>query len=216
MKYLLMLMLCLTLFCCVSCKDATTQPDIEGLFDLVPPFPTLEGTPDKPTVYAIFFKIHDDIPRVLVTGGEWLSRRSHGWEYYCFMDGQWQKGSKRIVFNMGPYVEPSVFIEAGFYDFYMLTEEGSKPKFVVITKNSFSTIGKRGEEDICIIEARREAHHITLDAEGYLITIPIPDFTIRLQKIYEDEFDYNEFFKIELKSPNDKLEPVNIEVFNPR
>ena len=62
---------------------------------------------------------------------------------------------------------------------------------------------------------------IAIDAEGYLHTIRIPYLT--LMDVIDDSQPYEEpapdfewFPRIKLKAPNDKIEPVRVEIFYPK
>ena len=58
--------------------------------------------------------------------------------------------------------------------------------------------------------ASRVAYQITTDKEGNLKTIPMPEFEFKDHFLEDQESLPEELKKIKLKSPNDKLEPVQV------
>ena len=79
-------------------------------------------------------------------------------------------------------------IESSWDGFRVLTEAGQKPKLLA------STISLKKGDDIEDDEVLSAVYHVTLDDAGHFKAIPLPDF--------------------KLKSPSDKLEPVQVETLS--
>jgi len=209
-------MLCLSI--CASCTNTTPKPTMERLHDAMAKSGMFfDVFPNNPTLYAVFFKTQDGIPRALVTSWEYLSNRGGAgdWFDYYFKDGQWQENGRKITEEN--YVDNSNIVWAREDDFYILTEKGKKPKLIVIH------MANVGERDIGKKLYNRNAYEITIDSKGYLKTIPISEFSFTNHVVYAewvDEEDKDEeakpFPEIKLKSPNDKLEPVQVQTFTPK
>ena len=197
-------------------KETTPQPTPENLLK--------EELTKNGISYAIFFKTYpNDVPRALVTnegqnlGGDW-----YFWNHVYYKDGQWQPGAirdKEVHFSsvdgrrLGGTLDSSSYVEAYPDSFYVLTEVGQKPKFVVIAvwKRFVDFAGRKWEDAVC-----QEAHRIVIDSEGYLTKVPIPEWTMMDVDVDFDDPNEEPFPRIKLNSPHDKLERIPVQTFNPK
>ena len=161
-------------------------------------------------MYFLFLETgRDGIPRVIAKLDDYRDQGS--WDSFDFKDGRWQKGPIRLIDDWRP--DPSGYFWCASDGFYMLTEKGQKPKLVAIHvwRRYF---GFGIPEDI--YTTCQEAFYITIDDEGYLKTIPIPEFALTDVDADNEEPSLGPFPRVKLKSPNDKLEPVQVETFYPK
>jgi len=167
----------------------------------------LKEYPDDPYVRVVFFDIdYDGIPEAFVTykGGYYNDGRL--WEAYRFKNGRWQ-----------PMNDCVFALER---EFFVLTEEGQNPKLIVIQTErksvEFDDDGTVNWKEYI----SRLAYQIAIDKKGCFKTIPIPEFEVKdvYLGIYQDPDTYTfaGFPEIKLKSPNDKLDPVQVETFYPK
>ena len=156
-------------------------------------------------IYAVFFEANKDgIPRALTTYPLRMDRYCCAWDAYYYKDGRWQASPIRFL-EEEHHFDPGNYVEAGLDEFYILTEEGQEPKFISIHEGERYVGYDKTESGLATC---REVFHLTVDVEGYLKKIPIPELSVSA----EDEKGYS---RMELKSPNDKLEPVQAQRFPP-
>ena len=156
-------------------------------------------------IYAVFFEANKDgIPRALTTYPLRMDRYCCFWHAYYYKDRQWHASPRRFL-EKENHFDPGCSVDANLDDFYILTEEGQEPKFISIYDGERYVGDDKTESGLAMY---REAFHLTVDAEGYLKKIPIPEFTVM-------SFAGKEYSWITLKSPNDKLEPVQAQRFPP-
>jgi len=102
--------------------------------------------------------------------------------------------------------DPSGAVWARGDDFYSLTEEGQKPKlflvYVSYAKNSLS-------KDT---EVTQQGYEITIDGEGYLKTILVPELSTNYFPRYDEE---NDTCCLETTEMQDRLVPLSVESFSP-
>jgi len=168
----------------------------------------LKEYPDDPYVQVIFFDVdYDGIPEAFVTykGGHysdgWL------WQMHQLKNGRWQ------------LMDGSIFARES--EFFALTEEGQKPKLIIIRSErksiEFDDNGTSNWREYI----SRISYQPTIDKKGHFKKNPIPEFEIKdiYLGIYQDPESgdgFTDFPEIKLKSPNDKLDPVQVETFYPR
>ena len=230
--------LCFGALCCVSCTKSrphVLQPTLEGLHDAMEKRGMFALFPDDPTLRVIFFTAQDDIPWALVTSKDHMYRDGCTWHDYVFKDGQWQRGPTKISeitytnpvtgVASGPVDPSNCLIEAGMDEFYIWTEKGQKPKFVVIHDHGWrGGIFKDDDPTTGIFVdveeyylATRTAKHITIDPEGYLKTIPIPELSFEKRRFeYDDGDDIKDYPTLQLETPTYKLEPIQVQTFSPK
>ena len=128
------------------------------------------------------------------------------WFVYRFTNGQWQILEEAVA--------------AAPVDFYILTEEGQKPKLIVIQADRKSVMFDDNGKTKWKEYISRLAYQLTIDKEGRFKAIPIPEFEIK--DVYmgidkdPESYCFEGFPEIKLKSPNDKLEPAHVETFYPK
>ena len=156
----------------------------------------VEEFPQDPYIGAVFVYI-DGVPIAVATcaGQNYFAYKQSGWDVYRFKNGKWQK------------VEG--FIVAQFGDFYVLVEEGQKPKLVVISME-WERVWDKEEGYTGEAIVSRVAYQITIDKNGELKTISMPEFEFKNYSSYAD------LPAIKLKSPKDKLNPIKVETFYPK
>ena len=181
------------------------RPSIEGLYDEVRR--TKSSDFENPEMYFLFLETGwDGIPRVIAKLDDF---RDQGyWDSFDFKDGRWQKRPIRLIDGWRP--DPSGYFDCNSDGFYMLTEKGQKPQLVAIH------VWQRYADVPTGMATCQEAFYITIDDEGSLKTIPIPEFTLMDVDDDSEEPSLGPFPRIKLKSPNDKLEPVQVETFHPK
>jgi len=177
LKFLLPVTLCLLASHTNFAQDVQPPPNVEELYALLKAESKEVTVPPNPPVTILFFDInHDGIPEALAAlcldhsaGG------CHGnsWSIYRFENGEWQWVPTRDS-------EDPFDINHGIYargdDFYSLTEEGQKPKLILI----YECGGSTNENPPFDYRHSQEAHEITIDDEGYLKNIPIPELTTNI------------------------------------
>jgi len=182
---------------------------MEGLHDAMGKDRMFEDFPETPFFHAVFFEANQDgIPRALVTSKDYIDRMGCTWYPYYFKDGTWRRSPLTRTDDPNYYI-----IGARFSDFYTLTEEGKKPKFVVIY-DDYRRVHEDDPERFGVLVSR-EAYQVTIDSEGYLKTIPMPEFEFKDHFLDIVETLPKELAEIKLKSPNDTLERIPVQTFNP-
>ena len=208
-KCVLGMLIALAVIGCRKKEDVTVQPPtIEGLFGAMREEIMRDQLDHYPLeVYAVFFEANGDgIPRALTTYPLQMGRYSCAWDAYYYKDGQWQASPRRIFNNEEVYWDPNCYVEANLDEFYILTEEGQEPKFISIHDGERYVGYNKTKSGLTMY---REAFHITIDSEGYMKKIPIPELSLM-------NIDGKSYSRIKLKSPNDKLEPVQAQRFPPK
>jgi len=164
----------------------------------------------------------EGVPRVLVT--LWNPRDGGDWNGYYLKNGQLQQYPIRFLDSY--YVDPNNrdaacnYVDADLDNFYILMEEGQKPKliFIHVWKRFVGYDKTKSGYAMCQV-----AKHITIDAEGYLNKMPISeliflDVGIEMEEWQvregEEPFPEDPFPRIKLK-PNAKLERVHAKEFFP-
>jgi hypothetical protein len=135
-----------------------------------------------------------------VTGYGYLERNGGPWCDFYFKDGQWQMGAD-VNDPMGSD------IWAHENEFYTLTEEGQEPKILVIHVWR-RWVSLELEEAMC-----QEVYHIVADDNGHLKVIHMPEYTLTDVDVDNEEPYGGPFPRIKLKSPKDKLEPIQAHFF---
>jgi len=194
-----------TLLMSCSKVDELTPRMKENLADLAREHSGVLKEPfrsDDPYILAFFFEI-DGVQLAFTSSAFDKYSDLRGWQEYRLVDGKWQ--SPKVKYSnadMHQVVDDNCVV--GFSDeFYILTEDGQKPKLVVM--NLFNRLD--GENKTRLRGARR----ITLDAEGYLKIIPMPDLEVEAQETYDTSQ-----IEVQLISPKGKIEPIQIETFYPK
>jgi len=188
------------------------QPTIESLFETIRE--EITAMPHySPQLFVIFFEANQNgIPRALTTHTIHVHRNSCTWDSYYFKEGRWQQSPIKCI--DGYMVDPSCYVEACPEQFYILTEEGKEPKLIAfnIVYGMYEWNGHT--ETVTIAQ---QAYHITIDPEGYLKAIRMPELEGEwtFDRSYH-ESNNTEFPIIKLKSPNDTLKPVLVQTFAPK
>ena len=194
-----------TLLMSCSKVDELTPRMKENLADLAREHSGVLKEPfrsDDPYILAFFFEI-DGVQLAFTSSAFDKYSDLRGWQEYRLVDGKWQ--SPKVKYSnadMHQVADDNCVV--GFPDeFYILTEDGQKPKLVVI--NLVNQLD--GDNKIRL----RGVRHITIDAEGYLKVIPMPEMEIEAR--YSDVTHRAELKPISQKG---KLEPVQVETFYPK
>ena len=187
-----------------------------------------DGNPfEHPAMYWLYLGAgRDGIQRALAKHQDY--KDLGGWQSYDFKDGKWQEGPQRpyeYFYNYdfleiqdgrevrlpGFYMKHTDFFSARSDEFHILRKKGGESKLIVITGG--------GEDDRYGYHvAWRKAFHITIDAEGYLKTIPIPEFSFDEMKFNLDDLEQElslKYPKIKRETEDYKLESVKTETFYP-
>ena len=167
----------------MSCSKVDTSQMKEGLFiQTLCASQAVKEFPEDPFIKLVLFDVdYDGIPEALVTyKGAFYNRMGFIWMGQKLKDGKWHEMGGDIV-------------DAFLPDFYTLTEEGQKPKLIVVCVNMEVT----------------QVYHITSDEEGNLKKIPMPEY-----EISDDTDDGIPCTKP--KTPNGKLERIQVETLYPK
>ena len=181
------------------------SPTVEGVHDAM--YETImrdqDGHNYSPAMlYAVFFELNQDgVPRAFTTYPMRMGKGGHIWDPYYYKDGRWQLGPAWIDDKNDNHVY------ARENDFYILTEEGEKPKFIVVADYGYDGI------DNSYI-AQREAYHISIDSKGYLEKIPMPEFSFRETSFKFDGVDIIDYPELKPQTPNGKLERIQVQTLN--
>ena len=121
---------------------------------------------------------------------------------FQFKNGEWDQTPLKK--------DPSNDVFADVDGFYSLTRDRQKPKLVSLhSAYCKATDGRTESQDF--------AHEITIDGEGYLKTIPIPELS--LQYIFDEEMEKPEDVyrrqSPEIQEMRKLLVPLSIESFDP-
>jgi len=172
-------------------------PNVEELYDYLRAKAEEVGVSKNPPVDILFFDInHDGIPEALGSIREdQQGGGCHGndWSIYQLEKGEWQWVPTRDSDEYGIFARGD--------DFFSLTEEGQKPKLILL----YSCSGREDEG----MRYSQEACEITIDSEGYLKTIPIPALTVNCLGKYNEEEEAYEVYMGDLKM-REKLVPLPI------
>ena len=171
LKCLFFTLACFGAIAVLLAQNGTSHPDTESLCDVLRAnFREHQASAEGYPIDVLFFDINrDGTPDALMAFREALSGGGcHGnyWSPYRFKDGKWQTvpSSGRNELNN----EPNIVFARGD-DFYSLAVDGQKPKLVLIyTRQGWTDKGKAYIDTAC---------EITIDSEGYLTTIPIPELS---------------------------------------
>ena len=160
----------------------------------------LKEFPADPFSYAIFFDGDpDSAPLALWTDKRFKGTDNHIWQVMRFKDGKWR--NEEYDCGAVDALEDEVFI---------WTKEGQTPKLVVIRLKWRSVHDKNGER----ILVSRVANRITMSKKGDTADVketPVPELGFK-EIVYTGPESIPE---LKLKSPNDKLEPVQIQKIHP-
>ena len=219
MKTLFTFMLCIMMYCCTSCTGNRLQEPQTPLFIMESlreiaqreAEAIVEDYPKDAYALMIFFdEAPGSLPMALTTGRDNRYMTGCYWDVYQYRGQQWHMAD-----GIRDY---KVF--AWDNEFLILREDGKKPKLVVITSEKKSIEieynGYPEWEDYI----SRVSYQIAIDKKGSLKIIPMPEFEARdiplgIQGRLET-YCFDGFPEIKLKSPNDKLEPVQVETFYPK
>ena len=208
-KHLFFVLLCLGLN---SITVSAINADTEGIYDLLrKQLNTFERSENVP-IDVLFFDInYDGVPDALLSYREEQrssGRRGNGWDLFRFKNGEWERSPFKKM-DDGSF-DPSNDVCARGDDFYSLTEDGQKPKLVLV----YSWNEKKDNG----VMHYDKAYKITIDDEGYLKTIPIPELTVEGLYPYEGDEDAFSFpdFGPEYAMLAKRLVPLSIESFYPQ
>ena len=174
LRYLFFALACFGAIVIMLVQDRQHSPDAEKICDLLRADSRkyqASVSSNEPMLEVLFFDINrDGTPDALTSFRVDTSARGcHGnpWSYECFKDAKWQSGPWRE--DDDPNDEYNDVFARGD-DFYSLAVEGEKPKLVLI----YTSFGRTydGERDYT-----DQAYEITIDDDGYLKTIPIPELS---------------------------------------
>ena len=202
-KYLFFALICFGAIC-ISLAEDTRPADKESICDLLR-VKLCEAQEDCP-IDVLFFDLNNDgIPDALVSlrmdtspGG------CHGdiWELYRFENGEWQISPHKA----GDDYDPLDYVHARGDDFFSLTEEGQKPKLFLV----YSSWGRNSlAEDT---EVTQKGYEITIDNEGYLKAISVPELSTNYFPRYDEK---NDAFWLESTEMEEKLVPVPVVTLDP-
>jgi len=166
----------------VSCSKVDTSQMKEALMAQTSQVAyALKEYPEDPHIMVFLFDVDNDgVPEAFVTyKGDFYNGMGCIWNVYKYKDGKWRWTQWDV--------------QAFTCDFYSLTEEGQKPKLVVV----------------CVNMEERQVYHITSDKEGNLKKIPMPEYEI------SDDTD-DGFPSTKPKAPNGKLERIQVETLCPK
>ena len=157
--------------CMGSAQGAQSLLDKEGICDLLRKQLNTFERPENIPIDVLFFDInHDGIPDALLSyreeqrGG---GSRGNLWALFQFKNGEWERNPLKETDDDNWSSYNSVFARGD--DFYSLTMDGQKPKLVLVFSSSLNEgYGWLHDNTAC---------EITIDSEGYLKTIPIPELT---------------------------------------
>jgi len=212
----ILILLCLLTGTALTAQTNALPPDVEGLRDFLLTDLAYQEYPEDPFIWVVFFDIdHDGIPDALATykGNDYTGTGGGGylWHFYRFKDGKWQRGPLEET-------EDSIFDPNTVYSasdgFFSLTREGKKPTLIA----SYPFRGKEFDIDFARYTESQDASEVTIDNEGYLKTIPLPELTWRVVDIYDKNGNIVIASKIDPKKLELKkqLVPVPVTVLNPR
>jgi len=152
------------MFICASCTTNVSQIQRDDLYaDFF----------EYPIVYVIFFSAQDGIPRALATGMEKVSEERCLWNDYFWEDERWKKNKKRTSEGNDDDADSHIF--GNVADFCIVTMEEQAPKLIFIHDDR-DRVTRKDEGKMVV---NRIARHITIDSEGYLKAIPIPELEIK-------------------------------------
>ena len=172
LKYLFFTLSCFSASSAMLAQGTHPPANAESLYDVLRErFYEYEVYWDDPPVDVLFFDIDGDgVPDALATLQ--IDRHAGGchgndWDLYQFKDGERRASPYKMLDEYT--VDPSSDVFARGDDFYSLAVDGQKPKLVLI----YTSYGKTDEGN----GVWRDAREITIDAKGYIETIPIPELT---------------------------------------
>lgn len=164
MKMICASIVCFGIFICASCTMNVLQSPRDDLY---------ADFSGYPIVYVIFFCEQDGIPRALAAGMEEVSEERCLWNDYFWEDERWKKNKKRASEGNDDDVDSHIL--GNVADFCTVTTEGQNPKLIFIHDNRDRETRK--DEGKMVIN--RIARRMTIDSEGYLNVIPIPELEIK-------------------------------------
>ena len=180
-KSLLVVTLCLLVIHTRFAQHTQPPPNVEELYEYLRERAELAGAaPDTPMDFLFFDLNHDGIPEAL--GSARVDQQGGGlhgndWELYLFENGEWDMRSYKPIDE--ETFDTSNVVYARGDDFFSLIREGEKPKLVLIYSHSMNMNGGWRFND--------DAWEITIDNDGYLKAIPIPELTTEVF-VPDDEF----------------------------
>ena len=178
--------LCLRTGHALDAQRKVLPPHERAIGDLL--WKELDIDPDFPNspIDVLFFDInHDGVLDALVSyridmsGG---GLHGNGWDLYRFKNGEWRQGPYKMLEE--PIINPSTSVYARGDDFFTLMRDGQPPKLVYVYEGS----GRNFNEDQSeYLSCFQNACEITIDGEGYLKTIPIPELTVEFDAPYDEK-----------------------------
>ena len=160
----------------------------------------LKEFPEDPFTHVIFFDADpDSAPLALWIDKECKGTDGYLWQVMRFKDGQWRNEEHDGGAILA--LEDEIFV---------WTKEGQTPKLVVIRLVWRSVQDRNGER----ILVSRVANRITMNKKGDTADgkeTPVPELGFK-EIVYTGPESIPE---LKLKSPNDKLEPVQIQKLHP-
>ena len=169
---------CFVLLCLgANGMEAQPLPDTRGICDLLKKeYETVKDTP----IDFLFFDIdHDGVVDALVS---WRDHRSgtggvgNGWALYRFENGEWIQSPFKKMDDGS--CDPSNDVFGRFDSFHSLTRDGQPPKLICVFK-----FYSKEFDGMRIMEY---AHEVTIDGEGYLKAIPVPELMMEYDAPYDE------------------------------
>jgi len=156
--------------------------------------------PEDPFTHVIFFDADpDSAPLALWIDKRFRDADAYLWQVMRFKDGKWQNEE----YDGGA-------VEAFEDEIFVWTQGGQTPKLVVIRLAWRSVQDRNGER----LLVSRVANRITMNKKGDTADVketPVPELGFK-EIVYTGPESIPE---LKLKSPNDKLEPVQIQKLHP-
>ena len=211
-KLLSVALLCLGASCVIILtlkRTKVTQPvDTERICDLLRA--ELRTYKRSHPIDVLFFDINNDgIPDALVSEREFQYRNwANNWHLHRFKDGEWRLGF--FGKDEGQFGDGNC-VAACENDFFSLTEEGQKPKLILINSEGWKIFDNPAFD----YEYTQDAYEIIIDGEGYLEKIPIPELTRHCFGKYNEDEDVVEL-NLDLPEISKKLVPLSSETCYPQ
>ena len=191
-------------------QNGTPHPDTESLCDILRTgYREHQASSEGPPIDVLFFDINGDgIPEALMSFRVSLRVGGcHGndWLYHHFKDGKWQTGPLKEENEL--WYDPNVIFARGD-DFFSLAMDGQKPKLVhIYTSYGWTSKGK-GHTD--------HASEVSIDSDGYLTTIPIPELSGEYHDGDDGDFPDQEPPSPESLAMEKRLTHLSIETYLPQ
>jgi len=181
-KYLFLALICFGASYMNWAQDTQPPPDTKAPYNLLrADLSKRQASSEGPAIDVLFFDInHDGIPEALISARENIyggGARGNDWILHQFKDGEWQMTPPYKTDDEYP-IAPLNCVFARGDDFFSLIRKGENPKLALI----YSWESKEDEG----IKYSQDACEITMDAEGFLKTIPIPELTSEYVVVWDD------------------------------